>query len=251
MARQMVEDLGFHYIATKVKASSDLKGLYCRNAAYKKLPEADKATLRTIKEGFISEGERLAILSELERADKFWADHYSSYNKRHSWTAFALKGYKPDDPTFIIKPAEMSKKWKAENADTFGKPSEWTSLCHLFPTAIEVSKRIPGRKDRVPFMRLEKKGELTRHADITDREAGTADGLVSRLHIPIVTSGDCHFFAWTARGKKLDLTLQQRDLVYLDQRKPHAVKNNSPESERIHFVIDVHSGPVLRDWIVG
>jgi hypothetical protein len=99
-------------------------------------------------------------------------------------------------------------------------------------------------------MRLRAKdGELSRHADITDREAGTANGFVSRLHVPIRTSPAVTFYGWGARGNKLERNLPQGALCYLDQRKPHAVRNTDPTVDRVHLVIDCFANERVRDLI--
>lgn len=238
------------YAFTKILASSDVLGVYSRNArTVPPLSGAEEAHLACLNGSFLTEREQGAILKELQVADEVWADHYSSYNRRHTWTAFALKGYDPKDPGFIIKPAEMSKKWKEENPTRLEAKSEWTEMAKRFPTTMKVVARLPGEKDRVRFMRLAAKGgELTRHADITDREAGVADGKVSRLHIPLKSPKDCAFRSWSARGQVKETHLAERGLFYLDQRKPHAVKNPG-EQERVHLVVDCYSGPELRKWL--
>jgi hypothetical protein len=96
-------------------------------------------------------------------------------------------------------------------------------------------------------MRLRAKGgELARHADITDREAGTADGMIARFHIPIVTSPAVRFSAWTERGERIDTQWPEGALCYLDQRKPHTVTNSDPELARVHLVIDAISNADIR-----
>ena len=91
-------------------------------------------------------------------------------------------------------------------------------------------------------------GELARHADITDREAGTRDGCVARLHIPLVTHEDVLFESWGLRGERQEMHFAVRGLYYLDQRKPHRVINRSPV-ERIHLVVDTYCSEELRELI--
>lgn len=246
--------VGFQWVATKIMAGSEIKGLYLRARTPEifaervrliaPLTEADRSSIACLAEGFISEDERQGILRELEEAQ--WAQHYSSYNKRSSWTAFALRGYDPKDPTFIIKPHEMSQRWKSENPTRMQTKPEWTDIAGQFPTARQVVSRLGANFDRVRFMRLAPKGgELTRHADITDRDAGTADGRITRLHIPIATLPSCVFTSWGIRGQQYQRHFSQGSLCYLDQRRPHAVTN--PENvDRIHLVVDVVADEGLR-----
>lgn len=261
---QLVQGLAganFLSLATKIAAGSEIKGLYLRCALYEQgkkreertpppLPEEEYLTLNTVEWAFLDAAELAQVDDELmlwERSHKEgpWAQHYSSYNKRGSWTAFCLRGYAAD-PTFVMKPAEMSKTWKAEHPDLLKAPVMWTEAAEAFPITRELLDRIPGQKERVRFMRLASgNGELTRHADITDRDAGVADGKIARLHLPIRSHPAVQFTAWAATGYRIDVNMKPGDLWYLDQRKPHMVKNDSPV-DRVHLVVDVLSSPELR-----
>lgn len=254
--KRMLEQLGFQFVASRIAAGSEIKGLYVRSPAptdwrfrvesVTPIAPPDRTAVALLRTDFISESEHAEIVAELS-ANAPWNQHYSNYNKRHSWTAFALRGYS-DDPGFIIKPKEMSEKWKQEHPGLDDSEARWTSIASLFPSARRVIDRVCGaaRLDRVRFMRLAaSSGELTRHADITDRDAGTADGRVSRLHIPIVTRPSCLVSSWGIRGLKYERHFPERSLCYLDQRRPHAVRN--PESiDRIHLVIDVYADDNIR-----
>lgn len=252
--RQLL-DLGFELVMTKVSASSDLRGLFIRGETARRLPpplaSSEAPGVKVLLADFITEAEAAAILEEAREA-AIWAQHYSSYNRRSSWTAFALCGYDPAEPGFIIKPDEMSKAWKAEHAAQMAGPwSECreTVAAARFPTAMEIAARIPGRKQRVRLMRLGAGGgELSRHADITDPEAGVADGRVARLHIPLATHPGCVFRSWRLDGAEERLHMPARGLSYIDTRKPHSVINPS-DVERIHLVIDTFSSPELRALI--
>lgn len=252
IAKACVEALGFAYMVTKISAGSEIKGVYTNGpAVVGALPTEDETTLEVLDPDFVADHEIAAIQAELAAATERFAQHYSDYNKRKSWTAFALRGYS-DDPSFIIKPAEMSKSWKEEHPQEMKEEVRWNSAKDLFPATMKVVGRLGQhlKFDRVRFMRLRAKdGELSRHADITDREAGTADGFISRLHIPIRTSDAVTFRGWTARGEKLERTLPQGALCYLDQRKPHAVTNKDPSLDRLHLVLDCFADAELRRLI--
>jgi hypothetical protein len=246
----------FEPVLTKVSASSDLKGLYLAGERTGRLPRplppADAPGVKVLRPGIITEEERDLVLGELEAYGDHFAQHYSSYNKRQSWSAFALHGYAFAEPDFIIKPAEMSKGWKAENPGRLEEPCGPTKAAEHFPGTLRLLERIPlAGVQRVRFMRLSGGGgELTRHADITDPEAGTADGKIARLHIPIRTNPGCLFRSWTLSGEEVRLHMPERGLSYIDTRKPHAVIN--PEAvERIHLVIDAVSCPELREWLAA
>jgi hypothetical protein len=244
---------GFIYVASKISAFSDVRGLYgwwdpsVRSRAMKSLPPAldaaEELTLCKVVERFASRDQIWNVSHEVENYLQHhggsWANHYSNYNIRKTWTAFALKGFVKDDPAFIIKPSEMMRKWKLAHKDVLNNEVEQTTAAPFFPAAWTLASKIPGLKERVRFMRLApEKGELGRHADISDRFAGVQKGLVARFHVPIKTCDECTFRAWDARGKLIELKLKVGNLYYLDQRKPHAVLNACKE-ERVHFVVDV------------
>ena len=238
-------DLGFAYAFTKIMAGSEIKGVYFRGLKTPP-PLADIETHALFNLGlFLSSAEHRNLKDELSAAAGRFAQHYSSYNKRGSWTAFALRGYDPNDPAFIIKPAEMSRAWKEKNGELLRRPCGETRIAAEFPAALAAAAKIPGVKERLRFMRLAPGGELSRHADITDRNAGLANGRIARLHIPIVSNPLVVFEGWDQRGQRHGLYFAERGLFYLDQRKPHRVRNSS-DQERIHLVVDVFSSPALR-----
>lgn len=254
----LMREMGFRHQMTKIAASSDLRALWLLTKTkgawaprgIEPLGKADIPALAILQEEFISQEERVAILQEAEAAAR-WADHYSSYNKRRSWSAFALRGFDALDPGFIEKPAEMSKAWKAANPERLGAVCSDTVAAHRFPIAMGVAARIPGSKQRIRLMRLAPDGgELTRHADITDPEAGTGPGQLCRLHIPIITSPECRFQGWGLDGQAHEAHFPLGSLCYLDTRKPHAARN-AGERERIHLVIDTFAGGQLRAMIAS
>lgn len=245
---------GFDRVMTKVSASSDLKGLYVLGGAAAlaapPLDPADEPGVKVLRPGFITEKERADLLTEIEASREAFAQHYSGYNKRQSWTAFALRGFVAEDPGFIIKPAEMSRAWTDEHPALLEAACVDTVAAPAFPTAWRILERIPtAGYQRVRFMRLSAGGgELTRHADITDPEAGTAPRKLVRLHIPIRTNPGCVFRSWGLDGEERRLHMPEKGLSYIDTRKPHAVINPA-EVERIHLVADAYSTEELRGWI--
>jgi len=249
--RELVERLGFQYITTKIAASSDLKGVYSRNVDVKyKLQDGEDINIKEISNEFLSLEELEQIRKELQNFTS-WADHYSSYNKRQSWSAFAIRGYDAADPNFIIKPNEMSQKWKQENPQRLKEKSEWTVAIDKFPVTKHIVEAKFGGSlpDRVRFMRLTKgKGELSRHADITDREAGVQPGKVVRLHIPIYTNPKVIFNSWTHKGERAIVNMSEGSLWFLDVRKPHTAVNNG-EEDRVHLVMDFYASEQLSAFI--
>jgi hypothetical protein len=255
IARRAAAALGFRHLISKVAAGSEIKGLYGYGPLMDQmtpapLPPEEDVALAVLDPGFLTPAEHADILAEL-RGTAPWQQHYSSYNKRKSWTSFALRGY-ADDPGFIIKPAEMSQRWKVDHPAEMAARPRWTAAASAFPRTIERLHAIGCEFDRVRFMRLAAKGgELSRHADITDREAGLTDGKIARLHIPITTSNAVVFNGWNARGVQIATNWPQGALCYLDQRKPHAVQNANPTLDRVHLVVDVIADAKLRRMIAA
>ena len=253
LSKTAVEDSGFMYVGTKILAGSEIKGLYVLGRPVESKDDpAELTTLSVLEEGFCTDSTRAEILNEVEKFGG-WAQHYSSYNKGKSWTAFAIRGFVPNDPTFIIKPSEMSRKWKLENVSLLENSCSDTVAAVNFPKLLELVSRIPGFREgdaeRVRLMRLSPGGgELTRHADITNRDAGVADGCLARLHIPLVTNPQVIMTQWNHRGTKVVGHFDVGDLCYLDQRQPHTVVNGGA-TERIHLVVDMKSNSKLREKI--
>lgn len=255
-AKAIVEKAGLKWVLSKVSAGSDVRGLYVGGSrAEDRLSRAgvqdtaEHPGIICIKPEWVTKKDHAAMLAEVEAFGTKWANHYSVYNKGGTWSALSFRGYQPDDPYFIIKPAEMSREWKDEHPELLKAKPDWTPIRKHFPTLMRLVDRMPGEKDRVRLMRLAPGGgELTRHADITDRDAGVADGKLARLHVPIQTNPDVWFQSWNARGEERKLSMALRGLYYLDQRKPHAAKN-AGKIERIHLVVDTISGPELRGMI--
>ncbi len=248
----LLEHAGWRWAATKVSAGSDIKGMYLRRAEpgarVDPYSVADGPGLQMLASRFLSEATIRRVQAEIAGVT-IWEQHYSSYNKRSSWTALALRGFDPNDPGFIIKPSEMSKQWRAENLRRITASCGTTSLGRHLPQLMSIVDALPGIKERVRLMKLAGgNGELSRHADITDRDAGTRNGEIARLHLPLTTSPDCVFSTWDQRGERHRQHFDAGQLFYLDVRKPHSVVNPG-EQDRVHLVVDCVVGEHLRRWI--
>lgn len=247
----VLECMPFVCVATKVPASSELIGVYAvglRELHYLPLPEREEWTLRKLALEVPGELVQAAVgvLEELPQ----WADHYSSYNVGHAWSALALRGY-TDDPTVIVKPAEMSKSWKAAHPELMRQPVRDTWLRGHLPELEPLIELVPGEHQRVRLMRLAPGGgELTRHADITDPEAGTDTGRILRIHLPLQTNPGVLFSAWELSGRKVVEHMGAGEAWYLDTRKPHTAVNGG-EAPRVHLVIDAYSSDELLGLLEG
>jgi Aspartyl/Asparaginyl beta-hydroxylase len=244
--RGLVRDLDL--AAVKISAASEMRGLYVREPQasggalfaeehhWPVYPAEQRLTLGTL--GIqLPTGSAEALVDAVKDLD--FAQHYSSYNKGETWTALALRGFF-DEPERIEKPAEMSKKWKREHAPDMGNEPRDTPLREQLAAAEPLLAAIPcAAFERIRLMRLAPGGgELTRHADITDLQAGAEPGRIVRIHIPLISNPDVVFHGWDLNGRKHRLVMEPGRAYYLDQRKPHTAINNG-STERIHLVADV------------
>lgn len=254
IARTAIEAVpALRYITTRIAAGSEVKGIYSnRPVLASALDPIETLSLKVVQRDYAAADERAAIMVEID-AYAEWEQHYSSYNKRQSWTAYALRGYDAEDPRFIVKPAEMAKGWKAEHPERMAARPEWTTACPKFPHLMRLVQRILGGRgaDRVRLMKLAPNGELSRHADITDHDAGLGDGRLARLHLPLRTSDAVVFHGWDKRGTHIETRFPEGALCYLDQRGPHRVENRDPALQRVHLVVDVESDSQLRALIAA
>lgn len=258
-AVETLEMEGFRWISTQVTAGSEVRGIYlwCPNSetfVARPAPDHHPAEFASLCRMSVQVQHHDELVREAAGVGE-WAQHYSSYNKGQSWTAVALRGYDPDDPEFIIKPSEMSKTWKEENPERLTATPGWTRVSQALPFITAWVEDLAERLfdngsdglDRVRLMRLASGGgELSRHADITDRDAGVADGKIARVHVPLVSDPSILFNSWDCRGHMREVHMEPGKVYYLDQRKPHRVKNPSGV-DRIHLVIDGMSSRLLRD----
>lgn len=239
----IVEHLGLQRIGTKVRASSELVGIYTTNpAGYTQRTKVDDLGLCPLDVKVPAKA-LAALVARLPELDATWADHYSSYNEGSTWKALALRAY-GGRTEFIEKPAEMSKAWKAANPEALDWGIEDTPLRAELPEAEALLALIPGTHHRVRLMRLDGTGTLGRHADITDREAGTEPGALMRIHLPLVTSPEVLFTSWLPDGSQLVANMPKGAAWYLDTRKPHTASNGGT-TERVHLVVDTEATPEL------
>lgn len=245
--RDFLDECHLTEVCVKVRGDSTQIGVYALNPPAEKILGETKAVDQiTLEKLDLQVPESLvgALVTAMKLQGLDWADHYSHYNVAHTWKAVTLRGYGGKED-FIIKPSEMSKKWKEENPEKLGWSVEDTAIRGDFPEAEPLIDVIPGKKHRVRLMLLKAGSELLRHSDITDPDAGTADGKLLRIHIPLVTNPECEVLQWELDGKVKARNLKVGEAWYLDTRKPHAVRNKG-KSDRVHLVMDVESTPDLR-----
>jgi len=247
---KFAKDCGFDYVGCKITTFAEIYSVFFRNSSTsfedRSHPPIDGAEEVCIAKCMFDTIETLRLREELEKLTLEYTNHYSNYNKKGAWSAISLRGYR-SDPSFIAKPVEMNKKWKAEN-DTW---EEWecedTPLREQFLYVNEILAKIPtDRIERVRFMSLAPGGgELSRHTDQVDPYLGVADGKMMRLHIPVITNPNMEFTSWSMHGVKNVVNMKEGELWYLDIRKPHMAVNNGDDT-RIHLVVDIEANDKCR-----
>jgi hypothetical protein len=248
LTQRLVES-GREPVAVRITAASEI--IYCWGfkGEGKAYPEADLVTFRELQIS-VSTGLLACVQRELAMLSG-WDDDYPFYSDG-SWGQLSLRGFDAS-PQWGLKPSEMPQKWKDENPDALSRKCGWTELATVCPGLTELSERVAQGQpmERVRLMRMFREGKtarLRRHTDITDRNAGIRDGAISRLHFPLVTYPSVRFHCWELDGRHRDEHMAKHRLYYMDQRKPHAVTNESGR-ERIHLTVDVVSDFVFRGRI--
>jgi hypothetical protein len=210
------------------------------------------ADLTTVARLPVEVPDRGAMAAEVE-AISTWHDDFPYYSDG-SWSAVSLRGFRRDDPTWGIKPAEMPKKWQAQHAESLGWECQWTVLADRTPALVAWVESVPwwAGLERVRLLRMEgaRQGHLARHSDVTDRAAGTRDGQIARFHLPIITDPRVTMHNWDLDGRRISTHLPPWTLWYLDTRKPHAVDNPS-DVNRVHLVVDVVVDKGVREALGG
>jgi len=239
--------------AIQVSASSEIKACWGWSDDYTYDP-VDLATLVRIPAS-IPDDVRAEVLGEIKSINT-WHDDFPFYSDG-SWDAVSLRGFNPADPSWGVKPAEMSKSWWATHPDAARYDRcDWTTLADRCPATVGLVKALApmGELERVRLLRMAgrdgKGGRLGRHCDITDRAAGTRNGQIIRFHIPLITHPDITMSAWNAAGRHAQVHLPAWSMWYLDARKPHAVDNRAG-IDRIHLVFDVQASEAARQLVLS
>ena len=253
--RLVADWAGFAKVGVKINTFGDIQGVYFKENSDKYFGPRIVGYVRLLEEDLVLRRASIPDVSDIcgvikERLDIMdyeFTNHYSNYNKGNSWSAISLRGYTPDW-SFITKPAEMSKKWKEENKDEEFKLQD-TELRKMFPEVEELLKLLPGNPHRIRFMNLSPGGgELERHTDQVDPDAGVNDFNLMRFHFPIVTNEDVIFSQWNVEAQKVSCHMKVGECWYLDVRKPHQAINGGTDM-RTHLVIDVEANDEVRDLI--
>ena len=163
----------------------------------------------------------------------------TKYNAKGDWDAISIRGYS-DDISNILKPGVL--KSDVEPAEL-----RWTSLYEepaLLPLK-EILLQIPAEFERVRVMRLKAGTTIKKHTDKVDKEI--KDGKLVRLHVPLRTSDNVHFYLWEGKEEH-HFNLQVGKYYYVDVSKAHAVHNKA-DFDRLHLVIDCYMNPKLKNLL--
>ncbi len=255
--RFVAKQAGYRKLGIKINTFGDIQGVYFKDQPsflgdMREFPEqnmmlpVEKLVLTKTNIPDVSNICEI-IKQRLEVMDYEFTNHYSNYNKGKSWSAISLRGYSPEW-SFITKPAEMNKKWKAENKDTEFRLQD-TELRKMFPEVEDLVRWLPGKPHRIRFMNLSPGGgELQRHTDQVDPDAGVNDYKLMRFHFPIVTNENVIFNQWDWDAKPVEVHMQVGECWYIDVRKPHQAINDGTDM-RTHLVIDVEANNEVRALI--
>ena len=242
--KKLAEDCNFCYVGSKITTYSEIYSIYYRGS-YRDFPVVDPAENVSVKK-LQSREDLLSVANKISDRLKELPDfsnHFSSYNKKDTWSALSLRGFRPE-PEFIGKPLK-NEKFKSGYSDFSLQDTE---LMKLFPEVSVLTSEL--NCERIRFMRLEPgNGELTRHTDQVDPEMGGTKGKLSRLHFPIITNDDVVFTVWEPSGNKLEVNMKPGECWFLDTRKPHRVINGG-NTPRIHLVIDCITDDNLHTRII-
>ena len=163
----------------------------------------------------------------------------TKYNAKGNWAAISIRGYS-DDIGNILKPGVLKSDVKAE-------PLRWTRLYEEAELLAikEILSHIPAEFERVRVMRLKAGTTIKKHTDKVDKEI--KNGNIVRIHIPIKTSLNVHFYLWEGK-EQYHFNLQTGKYYYTDVSKPHAVHNKA-DFDRLHLVVDCYNNPKIKDLL--
>lgn len=253
--RRVAERSRFEYVGYKVTSNAEVMAVYFRNDPMNFGPRAltavNPAELVGMARLYLPPNTELlrTILAKLESRNPTFTNHYSNYNQKNAWSALSLRGYSKDS-TFITKPAEMSDKWNEEHKNQHFELQD-TPLYEHFPDVRKLLSFLDGECHRIRFMKLSPGGgELLRHTDQVDPDAGNSLGALARLHFPLKTNTKVLFTTWNGNDEPIQYHYGVGECWIIDTRKPHMAINGGDE-ERIHLVVDTIVTPNLERMILN
>lgn len=241
--------MGFGVLGSRVTSAAEIIHVWSADGRTMRYRPQDAATVARV--GKIGDPTLLrGMIFEMRRVTG-WDDDFPYYSDG-GWSAVCIKGFWPDQPGKGVKPTEMPRQWKDSHPTDMKRTARWTTLAQKMPATREFLAGIPqfANTERIRLLKMTAGSALGRHTDITDREGGTRDGMVTRFHIPLVTQPEVLLHTWDLDGLKRDHHLAEGQIHYLDARKPHAVTHAGDE-DRVHLVVDVINDQSTRDWITN
>jgi len=253
--RDVLTKMGFVCINNVITAFADLYGVWVKGGNLAPIEKAQQLSLQRLDVPVQDTSKIMEQIGKLNMDD--FVNHYSNYNKGNTWRGVVIRGY-GGMVDFIIKPQAMINSWKKDNKEKLDWKVEDTPLRKVI-TEVEhfiklLKKEIPRLEDekyieRVRILKLSKgEGELERHTDRADKEAGIGDGEWTRIHFPLQTNPDVKFTSWNYDGSKTTLRMGVGECWYLDMRKPHMAVNFG-DLDRYHLIIDIQSQADVREWL--
>ncbi|MCG2419325.1 aspartyl/asparaginyl beta-hydroxylase domain-containing protein [Aequorivita sp. F47161] len=156
------------------------------------------------------------LLKDLEVCRTYnFTSHFNKNDYSGEWTSIALRSQNGEIDNIFALP-QTEKKFK----DT-----QLLQNCAYFKEIIDAFKC---EKESIRLLNLKPDSEIKEH---TDYNLGYEDG-VFRIHIPITTNSDVHFFINSEEIKMLP-----SECWYGNFNLPHSVKNDG-ETDRIHLIMD-------------
>ena len=245
--RELLKSMGYECKDNLITSFADMFGIWFKGGDVSGLDDAERLSLQRLD--IETQDTRPLMEQVLKLQEGAFANHYSNYNKSSSWSGIVVRGYGGKED-FIIKPAEMTQSWKKDNPEKMDWVVEDTPLRGVLTEVEKFVDLLPFEKERIRILKLSQgEGELKRHTDRQDKDAGLKDGMWTRLHFPLQTNEGVIFTQWNSDGSKTVHRMGEGELHYLDMRKPHTAINHGAE-DRYHLVIDVKSTPELRKWLV-
>ena len=234
--KKAVERAGFKKIGTKISTFSDITGVYYKGGR-KFIPVPETENLNIVKTRLEFDHDIIdELVDKLLTMNLEYTNHNSNYNRKQSWKALSLLGFK-EDSTYVDKKAGNEEDRPIVQTDLYKK---------LEPLVKHFLDKLPGRFDRVRFMTLKPGGgELARHTDQTDPTWGTTDEKMVRFHMPLKTNDKVIFTSWNNNGNKCVHNMAKGECWFLDTRRPHTAINGGDDI-RIHLVADVWANNDIR-----
>ena len=251
--RDLFVELGFERVDNKVSSFADMYGIWCKQNEFMPVDKIELSQECSLQQLNCIVPTPYKLLEQLKTVeDELFSNHYSNYNKKNTWSGIVLRGYGGKED-FIIKPSEMTASWRKANKEKLTWKVEPTKLMKKLDAVKKFLESFPFQFEfeRIRILKLSKgEGELERHTDIQDKEAGINDGQWARLHFPLITNDKVIFTQWNTDGTRTKAHMRVGELWYLDMRKPHTAVNFG-EEDRYHLIVDVRSDERLQGWLVN